>query len=106
MYLQPRMLIWKFITHNICEALRFLNFNVHFTNKMHADNREILNLISKCREIRDVAKKSRLLEYINQLLPVESRIRRPTLITSDGIDNLLSWIEVKISPPIYGLATP
>ncbi|HEU4469095.1 MAG TPA: hypothetical protein VFR61_08695 [Nitrososphaeraceae archaeon] len=53
-----------------------------------------------------MSKKTKLLEYINQLLPVESRIRRPSLITSDGIDNLLSWIEVKISPPIYGLATP
>ena len=73
---------------------------------MHADEREILRLISKCREIGDVSKKTKLLEYINQLLPVESRIRTPSLITSDGIDNLLSWIEVKISPPIYGLATP
>ena len=86
--------------------LRFLNFNVHSTNNMHVDDREILRLISKCREIADVSKKTKLLEYINQLLPVESRIRRPSLITSDGIDNLLSWIEVKISPPIYGLATP
>ena len=86
--------------------LRLLNFNEHINNSMYADKREILNLISKCREVRDVAKKTRFLEYINQLLPVESRIRRPSLITSDGIDNLLSWIEVKISPPIYGLATP
>jgi len=86
--------------------LRFLNFNVHSTHTMHVDDREILRLISKCREIGDVSKKTKLLEYINQLLPVESRIRRPSLITSDGIDNLLSWIEVKISPPIYGLATP
>jgi hypothetical protein len=40
------------------------------------------------------------------LLPTESRIKLPSLITGDGIDNLLSWIEVKISPPVYGLATP
>jgi hypothetical protein len=73
---------------------------------MHSQNNEILNLISRCREIRDVSKKTTLLEYINQLLPLESRIKMPSLITSDGIDNLLSWIEVKISPPIYGLATP
>ena len=86
--------------------LRFLNFNEHITYELHADDREILRLVSKCREIRDVAKKTKLLEYINQLLPLESRIRTPSLITSDGIDNLLSWIEVKISPPIYGLATP
>jgi hypothetical protein len=66
---------------------------------------DVLDIIRKCRELRDVAKKSELLEYINQLLPVELRIKIPSLITNDGIDNLLSWIEVKISPPIYGLAT-
>jgi hypothetical protein len=72
---------------------------------MYANNREILSLISKCRDIRDVPKKTKLLEYINQLLPTESRIRLPSLITGDGIDNMLSWIEVKISPPVYDLAT-
>ena len=72
---------------------------------MLTNNSEILNLIGKCRELRDVGRKSRLLEYINQLLPVESKVKLPSLITSDGIDNLLSWIEVKISPPIYGLTT-
>jgi hypothetical protein len=72
---------------------------------MSARNMEILNLISKCREMRDVGKKSKLLEYINQLLPVDLKIKLPSLITNDGIDNLLSWVEVKISPPVYGLAT-
>ncbi|HEX5673269.1 MAG TPA: hypothetical protein VFX75_03615 [Nitrososphaeraceae archaeon] len=96
----------KFCSHKKGEGLRFLNFNEHIINRMYADKREILRLISKCRDVRDVVKKTTLLEYINQLLPVEMRIRKPSLITSDGIDNLLSWIEVKISPPIYGLATP
>ena len=72
---------------------------------MLTNNSEILTLISKCRELRDVGRKSRLLEYINQLLPAESKVKLPSFITNDGIDNLLSWIEVKISPPIYGLAT-
>jgi hypothetical protein len=73
---------------------------------MYADTRKILNLISRCREIRDVSMKTKLLDHINQLLPPESRIKLPSLITNDGIDNLLSWIEVRISPPIYGIATP
>jgi len=73
---------------------------------MSKRNIEILNLISKCREIRDVGKKSSLLQYINQLLPTECKIKLPAFITNDGIDNLLSWIEVKISPPVYGLSTP
>jgi hypothetical protein len=72
---------------------------------MLTSNSEILNLISKCRELRDVGTKSRLLEYLNQLLPAESQVKIPSLITNDGIDNLLSWIEIKISPPVYGLTT-
>jgi hypothetical protein len=70
---------------------------------MTSKNREILKMIGMCREVRDVASKSQMLNRINHLLPVESRIKIPSLITGDGIDNLLSWIEVKISPPIYGL---
>jgi hypothetical protein len=72
---------------------------------MTSKNREILNMIRICREVKDVASKSRILNHINHSLPVESRIKIPSLITGDGIDNLLSWIEIKISPPIYGLAT-
>jgi len=101
----PRFNI-EFPSHDKREALRFLNFIVHIINGMYANNREILSLTCKCREIRDVSRKTKLLEYINQMLPAESRIRLPSLITGDGIDNLLSWLEVKISPPIYGLATP
>ena len=70
---------------------------------MMSNNKEILKMIAMCREVRDVASKSKILNRINHLLPVESRIKIPSLITGDGIDNLLSWIEVKISPPIFGL---
>ena len=72
---------------------------------MTSKNREILKMIGMCREVRDVASKSQMLNRINHLLPVESRTKIPSLITGDGIDNLLSWIEVKISPPIYGLTS-
>ncbi len=72
---------------------------------MTSNSMEILNMIAMCREVRDVASKSQILNRINHLLPVECRIKIPSLITGDGIDNLLSWIEVKISPPIYGLTT-
>ena len=72
---------------------------------MTSKNSEILKMIGMCREVRDVASKSQMLNRINHLLPVESRIKIPSLITGDGIDNLLSWIEVKISPPIYGLTS-
>ena len=72
---------------------------------MTSKNREILKMIGMCREVRDVASKSQMLNRINHSLPVESRIKIPSLITGDGIDNLLGWIEVKISPPIYGLTS-
>jgi len=72
---------------------------------MTSKNREILKMIGMCREVRDVASKSQMLNRINHSLPVEFRIKIPSLITGDGIDNLLSWIEVKISPPIYGLTS-
>jgi hypothetical protein len=70
-------------------------------DRMSSSNSEILGLISKCREMKDVVKKSSALQRINLLLPPESRVNLPSLITNDGIDNLLSWIEVRISPPIY-----
>jgi len=82
-----------------------INFNAPCIFGMTSNNKEVLKLIAMCREIRDVASKSQILNRINHLLPVESRIMIPSLITGDGIDNLLSWIEVKISPPIYGLTT-
>jgi hypothetical protein len=72
---------------------------------MKSSKREILNMIRMCREVKDVASKSQILNRINHCLPAESRIKIPSLITGDGIDNLLSWIEIKISPPIYDLAT-
>lgn len=72
---------------------------------MTSKNREILKMIGMCREVRDVASKSQMLNRINHLLPADYRIKIPSLITGDGIDNLLSWIEVKISPPVYGLTS-
>lgn len=82
-----------------------INFNAHYVFGMMSNNKEILKMIGMCREVRDVVSKSQMLNRINHSLPVESRIKIPSLITGDGIDNLLSWIEVKISPPIYGLTS-
>ena len=82
-----------------------INFNAHYVFGMMSNNKEILKMIGMCREVRDVASKSQMLNRINHSLPIESRIKIPSLITGDGIDNLLGWIEVKISPPIYGLTS-
>ena len=82
-----------------------INFYAHYIYGMMSNNKEILKMIGMCREVRDVASKSQILNRINHSLPLESRITIPSLITGDGIDNLLSWIEVKISPPVYGLAS-
>jgi hypothetical protein len=82
-----------------------INFNAYNISELMSNNKEILKMIAICREVRDVASKCQILNRINHSLPVEARIKIPSLITGDGIDNLLSWIEVKISPPIYGLAS-
>jgi len=43
------------------------------------------------------------LKYINYLVPSELRVTIPTIISHDCIDQFLSTMEEKISPPIYKL---
>ena len=62
------------------------------------------NLVDKCREERDIGQRVAILESINCLLPAETKIRIPSLITNSCIDNILSAIEVRLSPPIYNLS--
>jgi hypothetical protein len=71
------------------------------TELMIRKNSEILSLVGKCREERDIKRKIKLLKDINHLLPAKSKIKIPSLITADGINNLLSSIEVTLSPSVY-----
>jgi hypothetical protein len=61
------------------------------------------NLVDKCREERDIGQRVAILESINCLLPAETKTRIPSFITNSCIDDILSTIEVSLSPPIYNL---
>lgn len=61
------------------------------------------NLVDKCREEREIGQRVAILESINCLLPAETKTRIPSFITNSCIDEILSTIEVSLSPPIYNL---
>ncbi|HEY6949712.1 MAG TPA: hypothetical protein VI146_03805, partial [Nitrososphaeraceae archaeon] len=61
----------------------------------------LISLVEKCREESDIGQRIAILEFINCLLPVETKLRIHSLITNSGVDNILSSLEVRLSPPIY-----
>ncbi len=70
---------------------------------MIQNTKYINNLVDKCREERDIGQRVAILESINCLLPAETKTRIPSFITNSCIDDILSTIEVSLSPPIYNL---
>ena len=68
---------------------------------MSQNTKYLIRLVEKCREENDIRQRSAILEFINCLLPVETKLRIPSLITNSGVDNILSSLEVRLSPPIY-----
>ena len=70
---------------------------------MIQNNKYLNNLVDKCREERDIGQRVAILESINCLLPAETKTRIPSFITNSCIDEILSTIEVSLSPPIYNL---
>ena len=68
---------------------------------MSQNTRYLISLVEKCSEENDIGQRIAILESLNCLLPVETKLRIPSLITNSCIDNLLSTIEVRLSPPIY-----
>ena len=70
---------------------------------MIPNSRYLIALADKCREESDIGKRIAILESINSLLPTETKITIPSLITNSCIDNILSALEVTLSPPIYNL---
>jgi len=71
---------------------------------MLKNSKQLINLIKISREEKDIGKRWQLLKYINSLVPVELRVSIPSIISHDCIDQILSAMEEKISPPIYELA--
>ena len=65
--------------------------------------RYLIGLADKCRDESEIGQRIAILESLNCLLPAETKITIPSLITNSCIDNILSTIEVRLSPPIYNL---
>jgi hypothetical protein len=70
---------------------------------MLKNSKQLISLINVCREEKDIGKRCQLLNYINYQVPVELRVSVPSIISHDYIDQILSSMEEKISPPIYEL---
>jgi len=72
---------------------------------MLKNSKQFINLINMCRQEKDIGKRYQLLNHINYLVPSELRVSIPSIITHDCIDQILSSMEEKISPPIYELTS-
>lgn len=66
-------------------------------------NKQFINLINLCREEKEIGKRCQLFKHINYLVPSELRVAIPSIISHDCIDQFLSTMEEKISPPIYNV---
>ena len=63
--------------------------------RMIPNTRYLIGLVDKCRDENEIGKRIAILESINCLLPAETKITIPSLITNSCIDNILSAIEVR-----------
>jgi hypothetical protein len=70
---------------------------------MLKNSKQLISLINMCREEKEIGKRCQILDYINYLVPLELRVSIPSIISHDYIDQIVSTMEEKISPPIYEL---
>ena len=56
-----------------------------------------LELVQSCIETSDIDKRVEILQRINCLLPVESKIKLPAFITNDYIDRTLYLLEERLN---------
>lgn len=70
---------------------------------MLKNSKQLISLINMCREEKEIGKRCEILAYINYLVPLELRVSIPSIISHDCIDQIVSSMEEKISPPIYEL---
>jgi hypothetical protein len=70
---------------------------------MLKNSKQLISLINMCREEKEIGKRCQILDYINYLVPLELRVSIPSIISHDCIDQIVSSMEEKISPPIYEL---
>jgi hypothetical protein len=60
-------------------------------------NAQWLELVQSCIDSSDIDQRVEILERINRLLPVESRIKLPTFITNDYINKTLDLLEERLN---------
>jgi hypothetical protein len=70
---------------------------------MIQNTKYLINLVDKCRDESEIGQRIAILESLNCLIHAETKITIPSFITNSCIDNILSTIEVRLSPPIYNL---
>ena len=70
---------------------------------MLKNSKQLISLMNMCREEKEIGKRCQILDYINYLVPLELRVSIPSIISHDCIDQIVSSMEEKISPPIYEL---
>lgn len=56
-----------------------------------------LELVQTCIETADIDQRVEILQRINHLLPVESRIKLPTFITNDYINKTLDLLDERLN---------
>lgn len=56
-----------------------------------------LELVQTCIETADFDQRVEILQRINRLLPVESRIKLPTFITNDYINKTLDLLDERLN---------
>jgi len=61
------------------------------------ENTTLLELVQSCTDISDIDQRVELLELINRLLPIKSRIKLPTFITNDYINKTLDFLEERLN---------
>ena len=56
-----------------------------------------LELVQTCIETADFDQRVEILQRINRLLPVESRIKLPTFVTNDYINKTLDLLDERLN---------
>jgi hypothetical protein len=59
------------------------------------DNAFLIEIMRRCMDTEEVDKRMELLQYLNDLLPTEYKVRLPAFITNDYIDKALYILEEK-----------
>jgi hypothetical protein len=60
-----------------------------------ANKTELIEMIRKCMDTKEIDKRTLLLQYLNAHLPSEYKVQIPSLITNDWINHSLYLLEEK-----------